>query len=73
MKVSPLTKKTSPIRRLRHFYSDVGAPIDNDQEWEWDYVDENGNPISSDGEDEEWEWEYVEEDENLTTDDNKTQ
>ncbi len=53
--------------------SDVGAPIDNDQEWEWDYVDENGNPISSDGEGEEWEWEYVEEDENLTTDDNKTQ
>ena len=45
----------------------------NDEEWEWDYVDENGNPVDSDGEGEEWEWEYVEEDEDLTTDDNKTQ
>lgn len=34
----------------------------SDEDWEWEYVDENGNEISSD-EDQDWEWEYVEDDE----------
>lgn len=35
----------------------------NEEEWEWEYVDENGNPIEgADGEGEDWEWEYVEDD-----------
>ena len=38
------------------------APSDN-EDWEWEYVDENGNPIeNADGEGEDWEWEYVEDD-----------
>lgn len=52
---------------------DTEVNENSDEEWEWDYVDEDGNPISSDGEGEDWEWEYVEEDENSITDDNKTQ
>lgn len=31
------------------------------EDWEWEYVDENGNEILA-GEDEDWEWEYVEDD-----------
>lgn len=31
------------------------------EDWEWEYVDENGNEIPA-GEDEDWEWEYVEDD-----------
>ena len=31
------------------------------EDWEWEYVDENGNEIPV-GEDEDWEWEYVEDD-----------
>ncbi len=34
----------------------------SDDEWEWEYVDENGNPIEGAEGDEEWEWEYVEDD-----------
>ncbi|MCM1323646.1 MAG: hypothetical protein NC218_05750 [Acetobacter sp.] len=35
----------------------------SEEEWEWEYVDENGNPIeASDEEDGDWEWEYVEDD-----------
>lgn len=34
---------------------------EDDEDWEWEYVDENGNEIPA-GEDEDWEWEYVEDD-----------
>ncbi len=32
------------------------------EDWDWEYVDENGNPVSTSGDDEDWEWEYVEDD-----------
>ena len=44
-----------------------------DEDWEWEYVDENGNPIPNDENstnDEDWEWEYVEDD-SATEDNNK--
>ena len=34
----------------------------SDDDWEWEYVDENGN--SESGNDDNWEWEYVEDDGN---------
>ena len=45
-----------------------------EEEWEWEYVDENGNPIPQDesnADDEDWEWEYVEDDSSITEDNNK--
>ena len=36
-------------------------PAEDGEDWEWEYVDENGNEIPV-GEDEDWEWEYVEDD-----------
>ena len=33
-----------------------------DEDWEWEYVDENGNQISENNDDQDWEWEYVEDD-----------
>ena len=45
-----------------------------DDEWEWEYVDENGNPIEGgDGEGEDWEWEYVEDDGEENAPDNNNQ
>ena len=47
----------------------------SDEDWEWEYVDENGNPIPADenaeGGDEDWEWEYVEDDSSDVGDNNK--
>lgn len=44
---------------------------DGDQDWEWEYVDEDGNEVPAD-DDQDWEWEYVEDDDNSTdADDNK--
>lgn len=57
--------------------SNVAAPQDasensDDEDWEWEYVDENGNEIPESSDDEDWEWEYVEDDEdNSNVDDNK--
>lgn len=48
--------------------------LPEEEEWEWEYVDEDGNPIEgSDGEGEDWEWEYVEDDgqENVPDNNNK--
>ena len=45
-----------------------------EEDWEWEYVDENGNPIDQDENntnDEDWEWEYVEDDSSATEDNNK--
>ena len=46
---------------------------ENDEDWEWEYVDEDGNPIPENGDDEDWEWEYVEDDDgnDANVDDNK--
>lgn len=47
------------------------ATADDDQDWEWEYVDENGNEVPAD-DDQDWEWEYVEDDDTTTNaDDNK--
>lgn len=44
----------------------------DDEDWEWEYVDENGNEVPENSDDEDWEWEYVEDDEdNSNVDDNK--
>jgi len=44
-----------------------------DEDWEWEYVDENGNPIeAADGDDGDWEWEYVEDDGSAEETDNNT-
>ena len=46
---------------------------ENDENWEWEYVDEDGNQIPENGEDDgDWEWEYVEDDsDDANVDDNK--
>ena len=43
---------------------------DDEQDWEWEYVDENGNEVPDD-DDQDWEWEYVEDDDTTNADDNK--
>lgn len=44
----------------------------DDEDWEWEYVDEDGNPVSENGNDEDWEWEYVEDNEDTSNvDDHK--
>ncbi len=40
------------------------------EEWEWEYVDENGNPVAATSDDDEWEWEYVEDDSEEASDNN---
>ncbi len=40
----------------------------NDDDWEWEYVDEDGNV--TDAGDDDWEWEYVDEDGNVTDENN---
>lgn len=45
------------------------STVSDDEDWEWEYVDENGNPISA-PDDGEWEWEYVEDDSEGTPDNN---
>ncbi len=42
------------------------------EDWDWEYVDENGNPVSASGDEEEWEWEYVEDDEAENEPDNNS-
>lgn len=44
-----------------------GGEDADDEEWEYEYVDEDGNPVdeSEDADDEEWEYEYVDEDEDV--------
>ncbi len=51
-----------------------GAPqATSDEDWEWEYVDENGNVVSAPQEnnDEDWDWEYVEEDEPSNNENNQ--
>ncbi|MBO5441741.1 MAG: hypothetical protein J6A09_04175, partial [Alphaproteobacteria bacterium] len=46
----------------------------NDEDWEWEYVDENGNEIKTDGDEgQDWEWEYVEDDGSENESDNNRQ
>ncbi len=41
---------------------EISSPTDGtDEDWEWEYVDENGNEVPLN--DDDWEWEYVEDDE----------
>lgn len=54
--------------------SDGGSAETNDTDWEWEYVDENGNEIPAENEDDtDWEWEYVDENGNKISDDDSFQ
>lgn len=53
------SKTTSSSVNTADNKSDTG-----DDNWEWEYVDENGNV--TDAGDDDWEWEYVDEDGNVT-------
>ena len=45
----------------------------SEEDWEWEYVDENGNVVSAPqgSNDDDWEWEYVEEDESSNHENNQ--
>ena len=62
----PAEAETSPV---------TSADGDSsDEDWEWEYVDENGNEIPAEGsDDEDWEWEYVEDDTPENKNDNNPQ
>ena len=47
--------------------SDNSSANTQDDDWDWEYVDENGNIVSSQDDDQDWEWEYVEDDGSDTT------
>lgn len=54
-------KAAKPVLPAENSNNTSALQTDNDDDWEWEYVDENGTP-ESEGSDDEWEWEYVEDD-----------
>ncbi len=65
---------SSNLDAVLNTQSATAETLPEEEEWEWEYVDEDGNPIEgSDGEGEDWEWEYVEDDgqENVPDNNNK--
>lgn len=57
---APLASETTAAQYSTQTGDNMAATSENEEEWEWEYVDENGNPMTENGSDEDWEWEYVE-------------
>ncbi|MBP3515514.1 MAG: hypothetical protein J6K65_04830 [Alphaproteobacteria bacterium] len=56
-----LPDTTTPVLTEKNDVSDDSTS--DDEDWEWEYVDENGNEVNEGSDDDQdWEWEYVEDD-----------
>ncbi|MBR1605339.1 MAG: hypothetical protein IJ660_04450 [Alphaproteobacteria bacterium] len=53
---------TTEVQAAYNILESVDEDSSNDEEYEWEYVDEEGEAVNSDDSGEEYEWEYVEDD-----------